>query len=288
MARIKAGDVTLGWREWGKGETTVLFVHGNLASKDWLDLSARFFPAGVRTIGVDWRGCGESDRPTPDPDYANYSMRQHAEDMIAALDALGVAFCHIATHSTGGIIAAHMLLMQPERFGKVLHLDPVSPAGLAFGPDQIGVFEAMSHSRDVTRAVMATAAASLFDAGSLTPGHMPHFGRAASDASRALFDHIIDQTFGVSNGIWIGTPLSLDREYKSGELAARMKDIHHDQLILWGELDGWIPKPDLERMAREMPHCRLVVLPNIGHSANIEAPQLYAGYFGAWFGGLSR
>jgi pimeloyl-ACP methyl ester carboxylesterase len=41
----------------------VLFIHGNLASKDWLELSARWFPADLRVIGIDWRGCGDSDRP---------------------------------------------------------------------------------------------------------------------------------------------------------------------------------------------------------------------------------
>jgi len=34
MSRVRAGEVTLGWREWGKGDVTVAFTHGNLASKD--------------------------------------------------------------------------------------------------------------------------------------------------------------------------------------------------------------------------------------------------------------
>jgi len=37
-----------------------------------------------------------------------------------------------------------------------------------------------------------------------------------------------------------------------------------------------------------MPDCRLIVMPSIGHSMNLELPALYAGYFGAWFGGLSK
>ena len=35
-----------------------------------------------------------------------------------------------------------------------------------------------------------------------------------------------------------------------------------------------------------MPDCRLVAVPRIGYSMNLEMPALYAGYFGAWFGGL--
>ena len=83
-------------------------------------------------------------------------------DMLAALDALNIPFCHLATHSTGGIIAARMLLMQPQRFGRVFALDPVTPLGMSFNADQIGLFRAMMASREVTRAVMATAASSLF------------------------------------------------------------------------------------------------------------------------------
>src|SRR3954463_6590019 len=102
-------------------------------------------------------------------------MQQHALDMLAALDALNVPFCHLATHSTGGIIAARMLLEQPERFGKVFALDPVTPLGMSFNADQIGVFRAMMASQEVTRAVMATAAVSLFVPESLAPGTMPRF-----------------------------------------------------------------------------------------------------------------
>src|SRR6478752_3123919 len=162
MARVRAGEVQLGWREWGKGDITVVFIHGNLASKDWIELAAPLFPSGLRVIGIDWRGCGDSDRPPAAQDYANYSMQQHAQDMLAALDALKIPFCHLATHSTGGIIAARMLLMQPHRFGRVFALDPVTPLGMSCNTDQIGLFRAMMASKEVTRAVMATAATPLF------------------------------------------------------------------------------------------------------------------------------
>ena len=118
VARVRAGEVQLGWREWGKGDVTVVFVHGNLASKDWIELAAPLFPSGIRVIGIDWRGCGESDRPR-------------------------------------------------------------------------------------------------------------------------------------------------------------------------GEKDGWIAPADLMTMAAAMPNCRLVTVPGIGHSINLELPALYAGYFGGWFGGLT-
>lgn len=287
MPRVRAGEVSLGWREWGKGDVTVVFIHGNLASKDWIELAAPLFPSGVRVIGIDWRGCGDSDRPPALPDYSNYAMQQHALDMLAALDALEIPFCHLATHSTGGIIAARMLLMQPQRFGRVFALDPVTPLGMSFNAEQIGLFRMMMASKEVTRATMATAAVSLFVPESLAPNMVPKF-RDGLERLQAFFERIIEQTYGVSEGIWIGTPTNLNRERESGELKRRMPEIRHEHLVLWGEKDGWIAPADLKAMADAMPNCRLVIVPGIGHSMNLESPELYAGYFGAWFGGLAK
>jgi pimeloyl-ACP methyl ester carboxylesterase len=286
MPRVQAGEVQLGWREWGEGDVTVVFIHGNLASKDWIGLAAPLFPAGLRVIGIDWRGCGDSDRPTPLADYTNYSMQQHAQDMLAALDELNIPFCHLATHSTGGIIAARMLLMQSERFGRVFALDPVTPLGMTFNDEQIGLFRAMMASREVTRAVMATAAVSLFEPESIAPDTVPMF-RPGLGETQVFFERILEQTFGVAEGVWIGTPVNLTRERQSGELERRMREIRQPHLVLWGEKDGWIAPADLKQMADAMPKCRLVVVPGVGHSMNLEQPALYAGYFGAWFGGLA-
>jgi pimeloyl-ACP methyl ester carboxylesterase len=286
MPRVRAGEVHLGWRAWGEGDVTVVFLHGNLACKEWIELATPLFPSGVRVIGIDWRGCGESDRPPAAPDYTNYSMRQHAQDMLAALDKLEISFCHLATHSTGGIIAARMLLQQPNRFGKVLALDPVTPLGLSFNAEQIGFFRAMMASREVTRAAMATAAASLFVPESLAPNTVPLF-REGLGETKIFFERILERTFGVAEGIWIGTPFNLNLERESRELERRMPEIRHPHLVLWGEKDGWIPLADLERTRDAMPDCRLVAVPGVGHSMNLEQPALYAGYFGAWFGGLT-
>jgi pimeloyl-ACP methyl ester carboxylesterase len=179
-----------------------------------------------------------------------------------------------------------MLLMQPQRFGRMFTLDPVTPLGMTFNADQISLFRAMMASKELTRTIMATAAPSLFVPESMAPNAVPRF-REGLDEIQALFDRIIEQTFGVSEGIWIGTPVNLTRERESRELERRMPELRHPHLVLWGERDGWIPLADLLTMTQAMPDCRLVTVPGIGHSMNLERPALYAGYFGAWFGGLS-
>jgi non-heme chloroperoxidase len=181
-----------------------------------------------------------------DAGYSNYSMQQHAEDMLAGLDALDIKFCHLATHSTGGIIAARVLLMQPKRFGRVVALDPVTPLGMLFNADQIGLFRSMMASKELTRAVMATAASSLFEPDSLAPNTVPGFREDVREIE-ALFERILEQTFAVSEGIWIGTPVNLTRERERDELERRMAEIHHPHPVLWGRagrLDSASQPPD--------------------------------------------
>ena len=126
---------------------------------------------------------------------------------------------------------------------------PVTPLGLKFDEQGIAVFKAMQASKEVTRAGMATAAASLFLADSLTPGSMPKFKEGVGELQK-FFDRIIDQTYGVAEGIWFGTPHNLNIEYASGELAARMPTLTHEHLVLWGEMDGWIPAADVQADGR--------------------------------------
>ena len=56
------------------------------------------------------------------------------------------------------------------------------------------------------------------------------------------------------------------------------REIWHPHLVLWGEKDGWIAAADLKATAAAMPDCRLITVPGIGHSMNLESPARYAGY----------
>jgi non-heme chloroperoxidase len=255
MPRVRAGKVGLGWREWGTGDTNVIFVHGNLASKDWIELAAPLFPSGLRVIGIDWRGCGDSDRPAALPDYSNYSMQQHALDILATLDALNIPFGHLATHSTGGIIAARMLLMQPQRFGRVFALDPVTPLGMSFNAEQIGLFRAMMASKEVTPTVMATAAVSLFMPKSLAPNMVPKFreglGRCRRTSSASSNRHSACQKASGS----ARRPISIANA-KAANSSGGCRTSGTSTWCCGAKRMVWIPPADLKAMAIAMPNNR--------------------------------
>lgn len=284
MPRICAGDISLNYITHGQGDDIVLAIHGNLGCANWLDLAMPLLPANLRVIAAEWRGCGGSDKPEPTPDYSNYTMAEHARDHIRLLDALGIDKCHLYGHSTGGIIASHMLTIEPERFGKVLLLDPVSPLGLQLGSGQIGVLTAMKTDRDVCFAGLASAAPTLFRPETLVAGLTPQFAEATSVAQRELFKLIIERTRVLSDGIWFGTPHNLAREWESGALAKQMADMTHEHLILYGKMDYWIPREHMDEMVHSLPNARLEVFPYVGHSMNLEQPLLFARVFGDFLG----
>jgi non-heme chloroperoxidase len=283
MARVNIGDLAINTIEQGAGDNVVLAVHGNLGCAAWLNLVLPLLPSTIRVIAAEWRGCGESDKPEPAKDYANYSMDTHARDMLGLLDTLGIGQCHLYGHSTGGIICSHMLAMQPERFRKVLMLDPVTPLGLQLAPGQIGVLTQMKTDPDFAFAGLASAAPTLFRPETLVAGQMPQFADTSTEQQRALFKRLIERTRVLSDGIWFGTPHNLALEWDSKALAAQMPAMTHEHLVLYGKLDYWIPREHVDEMAKTLPNCKLEVFPYVGHSMNLEVPLLFARIFSDYF-----
>jgi 3-oxoadipate enol-lactonase len=63
-----------------------------------------------RTIALDNRGAGRSDKP-----FSRYSLAQMAEDACSVLDAAGVERAHVVGASMGGGIAQLLALHHPDR-----------------------------------------------------------------------------------------------------------------------------------------------------------------------------
>lgn len=255
--RRRSDKLRLGYRVWGSGITHVIFIHGNMASKAWLSLAAPYFPASFKVWAIDWRGCGDSDTPEPKEDYSNYSIETHAHDILAALDVLQIERCHIATHSAGGIIATYMLLEQPERFGRVLALDPVTPRGV--NPGSLGdwrkTYDTMRQDPDFTRRVMACTAPSLFeplfDTKRFLAGESPQFATTIHPSQRDAFENIVvNGALAAPDGIRFGTVANLIHEHEcyfakqKESLARKIKHMTNEHLLLWGQYDEIIPEKD--------------------------------------------
>ena len=283
MPFIQAGEVKLHYVEHGSGNNIVIFIHGYLGCVQWMDLIWPRLPKDIHVYAIDWRGCGDSEKPAVTGDFENYSIKQHAKDMINAINALGISKCSLATHSTGGLISTYMLLAQPQLFEKVLALDPVSPRGKQIPGDSRAFFYALKENRNFAFKALAVVAPALFVQESLRPGTKAEFKSETTAQQRDLFNLIVDKTRILSDGAGVGTPYHLQKERDTGTLAKEARRIKHHHLVLWGEDDMLIPRKDMEEMTKLLPDCQLQLIKDAGHALTIENPDLYARIFTEYF-----
>ncbi|WP_238847423.1 alpha/beta fold hydrolase [Nocardia arthritidis] len=123
MPYAKAADgVRIAYQVSGAGDPLILLA-GQANNHHWWDGIRDDFDATRRTVTLDWRGTGDSDRPdTP------YSTTGFADDVIAVLDDAGIARADVYGTSMGGRVAQWLAVRHPDRVGALV-LGCTSPGG---------------------------------------------------------------------------------------------------------------------------------------------------------------
>lgn len=111
MPEIRANGVSLYYEEHGEG-APIVCIHGTSTSAAvWSAAAVDALAQRGRTIVYDRRGCFRSERPEP---YVT-SVREHADDAAALIDALGAAPAIVIGRSYGGETALDLALRYPDR-----------------------------------------------------------------------------------------------------------------------------------------------------------------------------
>ena len=112
MPHVKMPDgVRLYCEEAGSG-TPIVFVHEYAADYRTWEPQIRHFSRAHRCITFSQRGYPPSDIPD---DPARYSQSIARDDVIALMDALGIAKAHVVGHSMGAYTALHVGMRYPQR-----------------------------------------------------------------------------------------------------------------------------------------------------------------------------
>uniref|UniRef100_A0A0E0GVX7 soluble epoxide hydrolase n=1 Tax=Oryza nivara TaxID=4536 RepID=A0A0E0GVX7_ORYNI len=99
--------------EGGAGAAAVLFLHGFPELwYSWRHQMEHLAGRGFRCLAPDLRGYGDTDAP---PEIESYSAFHVVGDLVALLDALGLAKVFVVGHDWGAIIAWYMCLFRPDR-----------------------------------------------------------------------------------------------------------------------------------------------------------------------------
>ncbi|GAA0949234.1 alpha/beta hydrolase [Kribbella koreensis] len=114
MGTALAADGTrIAYQVEGGGSPLVLLA-GQANSHRWWDPVREDF-GGRRTITLDWRGTGDSDRPD-----VVYSTEGFADDVIAVLDDAGIEDADVYGTSMGGRVAQWVAAKYPERVRRLV------------------------------------------------------------------------------------------------------------------------------------------------------------------------
>lgn len=238
-------------------EENIFFIHGNLASNRWWQPAESVWRSrseGSQLKGsliyAEFRGCGKSSPPRASSEV---DMRTFARDFIALIKDEGLAPVHLVGHSTGGLIAGLMLSMEPSLFKRAVLLDPVGAMGVKFDSGMIAAFDAMKTDRALTATVI----------GSTIRGNNPE--------SEFFQTVIVDDAFAAVKSVGHLVLQALD----GLDARAEMKRVQAPVLVLHGEHDQLLSVDDSRAYTDLIPGSTFALLPDCGHCANIERPELF-------------
>ncbi len=113
MAQVVSEGIRIHYEVEGSG-TPLVLLHGLADTLEgWRDAGwVGALRDHHRLVLIDARGHGESDRPRRPEAYA---AEAYVRDVVAVLDALGIAQAHVAGYSLGGVVAFALAHLAPTR-----------------------------------------------------------------------------------------------------------------------------------------------------------------------------
>ena len=252
--------VRLYFEETGSG-TPVIFVHEYAGDHRAWEPQMRHFGQRYRAITYAARGYPPSDVPD---DVAKYSQARAADDIKSVLDHLKIDRAHVVGLSMGGFATLHFGFRHAARARSLV------VAGCGYGAEK--------GERDKFRAEVQTIAKFIDDNDISVFAEKYAYGptrvqfenkdpRGFSEFKQQLAEH---SKVGARN-----TQLGVQGERPSlYDLVEDMKKLTVPTLVLTGDEDWPCLQPAL-LMKQNIPAAGLSVMPNCGHTINIEDPDQF-------------
>jgi len=261
MPHLTTDDgVKLYYEEAGSG-TPIVFVHEFAGDCRSYEGQMRYFSRRYRCIAFNARGFPPSDVPDT---VESYSQDRARDDIRAVLDALKIDKAHIVGLSMGGFAALHFGFTYPARARSLV----VAGCGYGAVPDKRAQFaeETEAAAAGFEKLGMAKAG----EAYALGPTRVQFQNkdpRGWREFADLLAGHSAQGSALTMRGVQKRRPSLFD-------LVDKMKTISAPTLIMTGDEDWPCLEPAL-LMKRTIPTAALVVMPNAGHTINLEEPAAF-------------
>lgn len=261
MPAIQTSDgVRLHVETAGSG-TPLLFIHEFAGDHRSWEPQMRYFASSHRCISYAARGYPPSGVPA---DPAAYSQQHAVDDAVAVLDGLGVPQAHVVGLSMGGFAALHLAMGHP---GRVLSA-VVAGAGYGAQPERAEAFRLECEATAAAfEAEGSAAVAQRYAAGPARVQFQNKNPRGWAEFAAGLAGHSPVGSARTMRGVQAARPSLY-------ALRDRLAGIAVPVLVMTGDEDEGCLEPAL-MLKRTIRTAGLVVLPNTGHTANLEEPGLF-------------
>lgn len=241
--------------------TDLVFVHEFGGDYRSWEPQVRHFARRYRCITFNARGWPPSDVP---PDVSSYSQARAVKDIVCVLDAVGAASAHVVGLSMGGFATLHLGLDFPQRARSLC------VAGCGYGAEP-GKREQFRREGEVSAGILhkegMAAFVERYAQGPTRVQFENKDPRGFAEFKQAFLEH---SALGSGN-----TQLGVQRERPSlYDLRERLAKLTVPTLIVNGDEDWPCLLPGL-MMKETIPSAALTVLPNVGHTMNLEAPDAF-------------
>ena len=258
MPHVTAEDgVKLYYEETGHG-LPIVFVHE--FAGDWRswEPQMRHFSRRYRCITYAARGFPPSDVPE---DPRHYSQERARDDIRSVLDGLGLGTAHVVGLSMGGFAALHFGFTYPERARSLV----IAGCGYGAEPEKRRQFaeEAELAAKRFEELGMTEAGAS-YALGPTRVQFQQNDPRGWTEFRDQLLEHSAQGSANTLRGVQAARPSLY-------ELIEEMRRITAPTLILTGDEDWPCLEPGI-LLKREIATAALAVIPNAGHTINLETP----------------
>ncbi|MFK0039359.1 alpha/beta fold hydrolase [Paenarthrobacter sp. NPDC090517] len=203
----------------------------------------------VPIVAPDLRGHGGADKPS-----GGYTLPEVAEDVVAVLEALGIACTHVLGSSSGGYVAQQLAVMRPDLLASLVLVG--SPLSLHTRPPFADEVDALTDpiSEEWVRDSLS-------------------WYRLLHTVPAAYIEDRVRDGLAMPAVIW---KESL-RGYYQAVPPTNAGDISAPTLILWGAHDHLVPRHHQETLASRIPGARVMVYEETGHLVLWECPEWVAG-----------
>ena len=245
--------------EAGGGDPLVL-VHGFLAWSYGWRKNVAALAEDAHVLAPDLRGFGLSEKNPSRP----HSISAQAELLRAFLDTKQVDQAVLCGHSMGGEVCLRFALKYPER---VRALILVSASGY---------IRRRARPLEATAARLPWLGAVFMRWAIVNRDYAAGALRVAYRVPEQVTDTDIEAYLLPGRAPGAGRVLlKLVQDMDFGESAARIHEVCHPTLLIWGENDPWVPAAHARRFAQELPNSRLHILPECGHVPPEEHPETF-------------